>query len=72
MENRSLNGVQLATTRHWEPDTHVHVKSITGNLHNLNARTRVVYCRAVGAKRFFVGLNILSRDGEQTTLTDAL
>lgn len=65
VENQSLKGVQLATERSWELGSHVDVKSVAGNLQNLNARTRVIYCRALGPKNFLVGLNILSRDDEQ-------
>lgn len=62
VENRSVNGVQLATERSLEPGSHVDVKAVAGFL---NVRARVVYCKAVGPKRFVAGLNILSRDGEQ-------
>jgi hypothetical protein len=62
VENHSLNGVQLATGRFWELGSHVDVKAVAGNL---KARARVVYCNALDPKRFVVGLNILSRDGEQ-------
>lgn len=65
VENRSPNGVQLATERPWELGSHVDVESVEGNLENLKARTRVVYCKAVGRKKFVVGLNILSHDDEQ-------
>lgn len=61
VENRSPNGVQLATGRSWEVGSHIDVKSVACNLADLNARTRVVYCKAVGPKKFAVGLNILSR-----------
>lgn len=65
VENHSASGVQLATARSWELGSHVDVKSVAGNLQNLNARTRVVYCRAAGPRRFFVGLDILSSDDEK-------
>ena len=65
VENQSPSGLQLATARSWELGLHVDVKSVAGNPGNLNARTRVVYCKALGPGRFVVGLNILSRDGEQ-------
>jgi len=63
VENQSPNGVQLVTERSWEPGSHVDMKTAVGNL---QARARVVYCKAVGPKKFIVGLNILSRDGDQT------
>lgn len=65
VENQSRYGVQLATKRSWELGLHVDVESVAGNLENLKARTRVVYCKAVGPKKFVVGLDILSRDDEQ-------
>lgn len=62
VENQSLNGVRITTERPWELGSHVDVKATTGNL---EARARVVYCQALGPKKFVVGLNILSRDGRQ-------
>lgn len=62
VENQSPQGVQLATERSWELGSHVDVKSVVGDL---KARARVVYCMVLGPKKFVVGLNILSRDGEQ-------
>ena len=62
LENQSPNGVQLATERSWELGSHVDVKSVVGDL---KARARVVYCKALGPKKFVVGLNILSREAEQ-------
>lgn len=62
MENHSPHGVQLATERSWELGSHVDVKSVAGDL---KARARVVYCIILGPRKFVVGLNILSRDGEQ-------
>ena len=61
VENQSPNGVRLATERSWELGSHVDVKSSSGNL---EARARVVYCKAFGPKKFAVGLNILSRGDE--------
>lgn len=69
VENLSPDGLRLATARFWEIGSHVDVKSVAGNLGNLNARTRVVYCKVAGPSRFFVGLNILSREGEQSILS---
>lgn len=62
VENQSANGARLATERPWEPGLHVEVKSFADNL---NARARIVYCSALSHKRFVVGLNILSHDGEE-------
>lgn len=62
VENQSPHGVQLATERSWELGSHVDVKSVAGDL---KARARVVYCMVLGPKKFVVGLNILSRNGEE-------
>jgi len=63
VENQSPSGVRLATERSWELGLHVDVKSVAGDM---NARARVVYCKALGPKKFIVGLNILSRDSDQS------
>jgi hypothetical protein len=60
VENQSPSGVRLATERSWELGLHVDVKSVAAGL---NARARVVYCKALGPKKFVVGLNILSHEG---------
>ena len=62
VENQSPSGVRLATEKSWELGLHVDVKSVTGDL---TARARVVYCKALGPKRFVVGLNILSEGADQ-------
>lgn len=64
VENQSPSGLRLVTERPWELGAHVDLESVQGNLRNLKARTRVVYCQAVGSKRFVVGLNILSREAD--------
>ena len=62
VEDLSPKGVRLATEQSWELGSHVDVKSVSGDL---SARARVVYCNALGPKKFVVGLNILSRNGDQ-------
>lgn len=62
VENQSPKGVRVATERPWELGSLVDVNAAAGNL---RVRARVVYCRALGSKKFAVGLNILSREGEQ-------
>jgi hypothetical protein len=62
VENHSLNGVRVASERAWELGSHVDLKSLAGSL---KARARVVYCRALGPRKFVVGLNIFDRNGEQ-------
>lgn len=63
VENQSPGGVRVATERAWELGLHVDVKSIAGDL---SARARVVYCKALGPKKFVIGLNILSRNGDHS------
>ena len=62
VEDQSSGGVRLATEESWELGSHVEVKSVAGDL---SARARVVYCKALGPKKLVIGLNILSRDGDQ-------
>jgi len=62
VEDLSPKGVRLATEQSWELGLHVDLKSVAGDL---SARARVVHCKALGPKKFVVGLNILSRDGDQ-------
>lgn len=62
VENQSPSGVRVATERSWELGLHVDVKSVAGDL---SARARVVYCKALGPKKFVVGLNILSHGGDE-------
>lgn len=62
VENQSLYGVRLAAGRSWEPGSHVDVRTIADNT---KARARVVYCQALGPKKFVVGLNIFSREVRQ-------
>jgi len=62
VENYSLNGARVASERSWELGSHVDLKSVAGSL---KGRALVVYCQALGPRKFVVGLNIFSRDGEQ-------
>lgn len=62
VESQSPKGVRLATEQSWELGTHVDLKSLAGDL---TARARVVYCSALDPKKFVVGLNILSGNGDQ-------
>jgi hypothetical protein len=66
VENQSPNGVRVATERSWESGSHVDVKAIA---RELKARARVVYCKAIGPKKFAVGLNLItSNDGQAKPL----
>lgn len=57
-ENLSPRGAQVATQRSWEPGCHVEVTSHTGES---RGRARVVYCSAIGDRRFIVGLNFMTQ-----------
>lgn len=59
VENQSPHGVRVASERSWELGSHVDVKAIA---RELKARARVVYCKAVGPKKFAVGLNLITRN----------
>lgn len=59
-ENLSPCGARVATQRPWEPGCHVEVTSHTGES---KGRARVVYCSAVGDRRFIVGLNFMTQTG---------
>ena len=63
VENQSPYGVRVATERSWELGSHVDVNSVAGDL---KVRARVVYCMVLGPRKCVIGLNILSRNGEQT------
>ena len=56
VENISSNGVRVATERSWDLGSDVNVKSVG---RDLKVRARVVYCKAIGPKKFAVGLNII-------------
>lgn len=64
VENVSLHGARLTTRRYWEPGSHVEVKSTSGEFLRPvvpRARARVVYCNAIDAKRFAIGLDFFSQ-----------
>ena len=71
VENVSLHGTRLTTQRYWEPGSHVEVKSTSGEFLRPvvpRARARVVYCNAIDAKGFAIGLDFHS----QTSKADVL
>ena len=51
-----------ATERSWELGSHVDVEAIA---RELRARACVVYCKALGPKKFAVGLNLITREDGQ-------
>src|SRR5215469_14106178 len=58
VENLSSGGARLSTERSLELGAHVCVESVVPEL---KAKAQVVYCKAVGPKKFAVGLKILVR-----------
>ncbi len=69
VENVSSHGARVTTERSWELGSHVLVKSPTGEL---MARARVVYCQALGANAFAVGLDLLTQTSGWDTRSKAL
>ncbi len=69
VENVSSHGVRVATERSWEADSHVGLKSPTGNTW---ARARVVYCLPHSPKGFAVGLDFLTQTSEWDTRSELL
>lgn len=61
VENVSLYGTRVMTSRPWEPGFHVELTRPSGNRW---ARARVVYCQPIDGNRFAVGLNLLTLEGD--------
>lgn len=57
-ENLSPSGARVATQRSWEPGCHVEVTSHTGES---RGKARVVYCSAIGDRKFIVGLHFITQ-----------
>jgi hypothetical protein len=64
VENVSSHGARVMTERSWELGSHVLIKSPVGEL---MARARVVYCQAIGANAFAVGLDLLTQTSDWDT-----
>jgi len=69
VENISSHGVRVTMKRPWELGSHVEMKLATGAS---MARARVVYCQAVGANAFAVGLDILTQTNAWDTRSKPL
>lgn len=63
-ENFSPCGARVATQRSWEPGCHVEVTSHAGDP---GGRARVVYCSAIGDRKFIVGLDFITQTGREAT-----
>lgn len=66
VENVSSGGTRLVTERQWENGAHVILKFLSSG--TVWGRARVVYCQAVRAKVFAVGLDFVI----QTSLLQAI
>ena len=67
VENVSLYGARVMSKRHWEPGSHVEVKSTSGEFLRPvlpRSRARVVYCLPVDGRGFAMGLDFLSKTSE--------
>ena len=62
-ENVSARGARVVTSRPWQPNNHVKVRSLLGSL---RSRARVVYCQPLGKDSFAIGLELFVSIGEWT------
>ena len=62
-ENVSARGARVVTSKPWQPNDHVTVRSLLGNL---RSRARVVYCQPLGNDSFAIGLELFVSVGEWT------
>ena len=60
----SCHGARLVTRRSWEPNEHLSVRSIRGNLYS---RARVVHCQPHQGNSFVVGIEMYYPTGDWTT-----
>jgi len=62
-ENVSARGARVVTSKPWQPNEHVKVRSLLGSL---RSRARVVYCQPLGNGSFAIGLELFVSVGEWT------
>ncbi len=62
-ENVSARGARVVTGKPWQPNDHVTVRSLLGNL---RSRARVVYCQPLAKGSFAIGLELFVSVGEWT------
>lgn len=62
-ENVSARGARVVTSKPWQPNDHVTVRSLLGSL---RSRARVVYCQPLGNDSFAIGLELFVIVGEWT------
>jgi len=59
----SCHGARVVTKTRWEPNQHLSVRSIRGNLYS---RARVVHCQRHTFNSFVVGLEMFYPEGDWT------
>jgi hypothetical protein len=62
-ENVSARGARVVTSKPWQPNDHVTVRSLLGSL---RSRAKVVYCQPLGKDSFAIGLELFVSIGEWT------
>ena len=62
-ENVSPRGARVVTSKPWQPNDHVTVRSLLGSL---RSRARVVYCQQLAKDSFAIGLELFVSVGEWT------
>lgn len=60
-QNVNIHGLRIETGRHWQPGTHLLIKSFRDEP---LAIARVVYCQTLRSETFALGLEFLARAGE--------
>lgn len=60
-ENVSSRGARVVTTRAWQPNERLNVRSLLGNF---RSRARVVYCQPLGNGTFVIGLHLFAAAGD--------
>lgn len=60
----SCHGARVVTKTFWQPNQHLSVRSIRGNLYS---RARVVHCQRYAYDSFVVGLEMYYPEGDWTT-----
>jgi hypothetical protein len=62
-ENVSARGARVVTSKPWQPNDHLKLRSLLGSL---RSRARVVYCQPLGKDSFAIGLELFVSVGEWT------
>lgn len=62
-ENVSARGARVVTSKPWQTNEHLKVRSLLGSL---RSRARVVYCQPLGKDSFAIGLELFVSVGDWT------